>query len=135
MSFSGSGAAVKKVRKLLWRTERIVTDEGFTLHPDKLRVMRHNCRQEVTGLVVNEKLSINRKTLRQFRAVLQQIEKNGPQGKYWGNSDDVLAAIHGFAHYVAMVDKDKGAPLLEQVMRLHKQWDYRPETTKPCLFK
>jgi hypothetical protein len=125
MSFSGSGDAGRRLGKLLWRAEQIVTAEGFALHPDKRRVMHKSCRQEVTGLVVNRKPAVERKTLRRFRAVLQQIERHGPDGKYWGQSDDVLAAIDGFAHYVAMVDEVKGAALLERVRRIHRQLNYR----------
>ena len=125
MTFSGSGEARKKIAKLLWRTEQIITAEGFTLHPDKRRIMRSNHRQEVTGLVVNEKLSVPRATLRRFRALLQQIEKDGPAGKHWGKSDDVLAAAHGFAHYVAMIDADKGAILRERVKKLRQQNDHQ----------
>ena len=40
-------------------------------------------RQEVTGVVVNEKANINKKSLKRFRALLFQIEKDGIEGKSW----------------------------------------------------
>jgi RNA-directed DNA polymerase len=47
--------------------------------------------------------------LKRFRATLYQIEKDGLEGKHWGNSADVIAAIQGFANFVAMVNPQKGA--------------------------
>ncbi|MEM9463292.1 MAG: reverse transcriptase family protein [Myxococcota bacterium] len=115
------------VGSLLAACERIVTDEGFCVHPQKTRVMRAGRRQEVTGLVVNDKLGIDRTTLRRFRALLFQIERDGPKGKHWGHSIDVLASIVGFASYVAMVDPAKGAPLLERARAVATAHGYRPQ--------
>jgi hypothetical protein len=91
--------------------------------------MRAGRRQEVTGLVVNDKLGIDRKTLRRFRATLFQIERDGPEGKRWGTGGNVLASIVGFAAYVTMVDEAKGKPLLERARALAAQHGYRAQRT------
>jgi hypothetical protein len=104
-----------------------VNAEGFKVHPDKTRVMYRHKRQEVTGIVVNEKPSIERKTLKNFRALLFQIEKSGPAGKHWGNAP-LFPAIDGYANYVAMVNPEKGIPLQKKVARLKRQYGY---TVKP----
>lgn len=72
-------------------------------------VLRHRelRRLEVTGLTVNERVSVSRKQLRNFRATLHQIEKNGPAGSQWVQSPDVIAAISGFANFVAMEEPEK----------------------------
>jgi RNA-directed DNA polymerase len=62
-------------------------------------------------VVVNQTCTVSRSTLKKFRAVLFQIEKDGPAGKTWGGASDVIAAVEGFANYVAMVNPEKGAPL------------------------
>ncbi|MEO0560351.1 MAG: RNA-directed DNA polymerase, partial [Bacteroidota bacterium] len=108
---------------------QIVADEDFVLHPDKLRVMRRGVRQEVTGLVVNDKLSLSRRQMRRFRATLYQIEKDGPKGKTWGDTPDVLAAIHGFAHFVRMVDAERGAPLVARTQALLKKHRWAPDAS------
>lgn len=105
---------------------RIVEDEGFTVHPEKTRVMRQGRRQEVTGVVVNEKPAVARKELRKFRAVLFQIERDGPAGKRWGHGNDLFSSLQGFASYVTMVDPDKGRPLLERVRALAAQHKHKP---------
>jgi len=121
ITFSGSGEALKEIGRALRRIDFVVANEGFALHPDKTRVLRKSGRQEVTGLVVNEGLSVNRDLLRRFRAVLFHIQRDGPAGKSWGNTTNVMASIEGFANFVAMVDPEKGAALQSQVRALHAQ--------------
>ena len=118
LTFSASNESAKDLQKLIWRVKSIIKDEGFELHPDKTRVMRKGNRKEVTGIVVNDKLSLDRKTLKNFRATLFQIEKDGLEGKSWGHSDNLFAAIRGYAHYIAMVDPERGQIFIEQVKRI-----------------
>ncbi len=125
LTFSGSGDAKDTIGSLLKHTRGIVEHEGLTLHPDKTRVLRSNQQQEVTGIVVNEKLNVDRATLKKFRATLHHIEKDGLAGKTWGTGGDLIAAIEGFANYVAMVNPDKGQPLVMQVRGIKKKYGKR----------
>lgn len=113
-----SAADDQQVGKLLRQVRYLVGKQGFLVNEKKTKVIRKSRRQEVTGIVVNEKLSISRKKLKAFRAVLYQIAKDGPKGKRWGNSDDVLLSIQGYANFIAMVDPEKGRPYQEQVQRI-----------------
>ena len=137
LSFSGPGSS--DVGKLLRQVHYIVAGEGFVVHPDKTRVFRKPWRQEVTGIVVNERPAIQRSTLKRFRATLFQIDKDGPGGKTWGNSPDVIAAVEGFANYVAMVDPAKGKPLQDKARSLVRRYGKkevpqpkRQKRTSPC---
>ena len=121
ITFSGSGNAVPEIGRALRRIAHIVGEEGFTLHPDKTRIQRKSRRQEVTGLVVNNGISVKRELLRRFRALLFQIQRDGPAGKRWGQSPNVMSSIEGFANFVAMVDPDKGGALQSQVRALNSQ--------------
>ncbi len=103
------------VGRALRRIRYITAAEGFTVHPEKTRVLRASRRQEVTGLVVNERLSVRRDLLRKFRAVLFQVEKDGPAGHTWGHSTYLMRSLLGFANFVAMVDAQKGKPLQQRV--------------------
>jgi retron-type reverse transcriptase len=118
LTFSGPAAVGATVGGLLASARRVVEAEGFRVHPRKTRVLRRGRRQEVTGLVVNDRLGVPRVQLRKFRALLYQIEKDGPAGKTWGAGGDVLASARGFASYVAMVDPARGAALRARVERL-----------------
>ena len=115
-----------KVGTLLAAVRRIVADEDFAVHPDKTRVMRNGRRQEVTGLVVNDKLGIERRTLRRFRALLFQIERDGPDGKHWGPGPDLFSSLIGYASYVTMVDPAKGTPLLAKAHAIAEKHHHKP---------
>lgn len=123
LTFSASGDSLRHICNIFRRTESIVSHEGFTINQEKTRIIRRKSSQlEVTGVVVNERPTISKKELKRFRATLYQIEKDGPQGKRWGNGDDVMAAIEGFANFVAMVNPEKGGELVGQVKRIKQKY-------------
>ena len=122
LTFSASGDSMRHICNILKRTESIVTHEGFTINQQKTRILRKSRQQEVTGIVVNNKPNVSKKTLKQFRATLYHIEKDGLEGKHWGHSSDVIAAISGFANFVAMVNPEKGTEFLQQVQRIKKKY-------------
>ncbi|NJR14367.1 MAG: RNA-directed DNA polymerase [Calothrix sp. CSU_2_0] len=125
LTFSTSGDAIRNLCNILKHTENIVSHEGFTIHPNKTRVLRKSQQQEVTGIVVNEKLNVDRATLKKFRATLHHIEKDGLAGKHWGSGNDLMAEIEGFANYVMMVNPEKGEPLVKQVKLIKKKYGLR----------
>lgn len=73
MTFSGDfnvGELIRFVNKLLY-------EEGFKLNKKKIKVIRKNTRQQVTGIVVNEKLSIRKNYKRKIRQEIYYIKKHG----------------------------------------------------------
>jgi hypothetical protein len=126
LTFSAKTEDVGQAAEVLRRLERIVGHEGFVIHPDKTRVLRRGRRQEVTGVVVNHKPGVPHDVLHRFRATLFQIEKDGPAGKRWGASKNVLASIRGFASYVRMVDPARGAPLCARVAAIVEKHGGKP---------
>lgn len=121
-TFSCGDSTKENVGKMLWIAQKIIVEEGFIMHPDKLRIMHKGRHQEVTGIVVNEKLNISRKTLKNFRALLFQIERDGFQGKSWNNSPNLRDCIQGYANFVHMVHPAKGQVLKAQVRRILKKY-------------
>ena len=126
-----SGAKTADAGAMLDRIRFITEAEGFAEHPNKTRVLRRGRRQEVTGVVVNQKPGVERERLRKFRALLFQIGKDGPAGKRWGRSDDVFASAIGFANYVKMVDPAKGAPLVARARELAAKHGWQPKKRPP----
>ncbi|HMW02748.1 MAG TPA: reverse transcriptase domain-containing protein [Acidobacteriota bacterium] len=125
LTFSASGEAKQNICNVLRGVESITAHEGLAINTEKTRILRHSRQQEVTGVVVNEKLNVSREELKRFRAVLFQIEKDGPEGKRWGNSKDVIASIQGFANYVAMVNPEKGAEFQAQVKAIIQKYGWQ----------
>lgn len=121
LTFSSSTADGLAIKKLMWRVRKIIDSEGLKIHPGKTQVMRQHQRQEVTGVVVNRKPSVERSELRKFRALLFQIDKDGPQGKRW-REGALFNSIEGYANFVAMVNPDKGKPLQKRVAELRRKY-------------
>ena len=127
LTFSATGDNLRHICNVLDRAYSIVAHEGFTVHPEKTRVLRDSRQQEVTGIVVNSQPNISKKTLKRFRAVLYQVEKDGPAGKHWGNSPDVIASLQGFANYVYMVNPEKGRELQERARAVSEKYGWQPQ--------
>ncbi|HUP11220.1 MAG TPA: reverse transcriptase family protein, partial [Niastella sp.] len=104
-------------QQLVWRIKKVLADEGFTVHPEKIRIMRKGTHQEVTGVVVNEKLGLSRKKLRQFRAVLHQLKTKEAEQLKWGNGN-LASAVTGYANFVKMVKPAQGAALQNKIALL-----------------
>jgi len=123
LTFSSFEKASDKINNLIHESQLIITQEGFTVNRGKIKVLSNSVQQKVTGIIVNKQLNLSRKTLKAFRATLYQIEREGLTGKKWGNSTDLIAAITGFANYVAMVNPSKGAEFLASVERIKQKCD------------
>lgn len=55
----------------------VIQSEGFMINEKKTRVQKKAVRQEVTGIIVNEKLNLPRSYIRKVRAALHNWEKQG----------------------------------------------------------
>ena len=78
MTFSAA-ATSRRINDLITAVKIIVQDQGYTLHTaKKLRIARRADRQIVTGLVVNEKVNLPRRTRRRLRAVEHHLKTGKP---------------------------------------------------------
>lgn len=69
---------------------QIIEENGFKVNLSKVRLQSKYGHQEVTGITVNEKLNVNRKYIRNIRAVLHAWEKYGlekTQQEFWQRYD------------------------------------------------
>jgi RNA-directed DNA polymerase len=57
--------------------EQIITQNGFKINTNKIRLRGKNLRQQVTGITVNKFPNVKRKLVRQIRAMLHAWEKFG----------------------------------------------------------
>ena len=65
---------VENIKK--W-VEEIVKDEFFELNHEKTRVLKKHQRQVVTGIIVNEGLNVNRKYIKNIKAIIHNCMKDG----------------------------------------------------------
>lgn len=115
MTFSSDSD--KDVGKLIKAVTDICAFEGLRVHPEKIRVLRKAQRQEVTGIVINEKANLSRRDLRRLRAILHNCEKHGIESQSNGRPD-FLAYLKGMVAYVKMVNPEQGAVFMAQLQRI-----------------
>ena len=115
LSFSGPPEARRDVGKLMARVRHVVADEGFAVNPKKGRVERAGGRMEVTGIVVNEKLSVPREEVRRLRAILHQARKTGLAAQNREGRPHFEAWLRGKLAYVQMVDRPRGEAMLRDL--------------------
>lgn len=62
-----------------FRTElcRLISEQGFTLNEEKTRLQKVGARQEVTGIIVSQKLNVTKKYVRDIRNILYIWDRYG----------------------------------------------------------
>jgi len=77
ITFSSMHNVYQKDSDFLIELERIIEEQNFKINPKKTRLQKRGYRQEVTGLIVNEKVNVDRRYIKQLRAMIYSIEKFG----------------------------------------------------------
>lgn len=102
LTFSFVEDAQKRVHTLIGLAQHIVRDFGFEVHTKrKLVIARRGDRQLVTGLVVNERVNLPRRTRRWLRAVEHRAVAGRP-------TTLTPAQLAGWRALAAMVAKQRG---------------------------
>jgi len=118
LTFSIKQDSREQVGYLLARIRHICQDEGFEVNEKKTRVLGRNTRQSVTGIVVNDRLSIPRSQVRRVRAILHQAQKTGLDAQNRENHPHFREWVTGMVAYINMVNPEQGNKLRESLSRL-----------------
>ena len=132
ITFSSNKSIFKK-EVFLSELQRIITSQGLTINEKKTRLQEKEYRQEVTGLIVNEKVNTYRRYVKQLRMWLHYIETYGynkaekifrqdyikEKGhiKYYSNMNKVL---EGKLLYLKMVKGEQDPTYLKLQQRFDK---------------
>jgi retron-type reverse transcriptase len=111
LTFSGGAELAEKVGWLLAKVRNVARAEGFAVNEKKTRVMRRSAAQTVTGVVVNDKLSISRDELRRLRAILHRAKREGLEAQNREGRAHFREWLAGKIAFVNMVRPDVGAKL------------------------
>lgn len=117
MTFSGDDGICRLIRKIA----RVVRAEGFRVNWPKTLVMRRGRSQLVTGLTVNDKVSIPRRRRRRIRQIVHHCEKWGPHDhrRRTGHTRRNLRDhLYGWAYYIKALHWEEGQGLLGQLDRI-----------------
>ena len=111
---------------------RIIESQGFTINEVKTRLQKLGSRQEVTGIIVNEKLNVTKKYVREIRSLLYIWEMYGystailrflpkykvEKGHIKKGNPDLTNVLYGKLMYLKMVKGDSDSTYV----RLYKRF-------------
>lgn len=133
ITFSSMHYVYKKDGEFMKELERIITSQGFRMNSGKTRLQVRGHRQEVTGVIVNEKLNVTQKYVREIRNLLYIWDKYGlstaecvflpkykaDKGHVKKGTPDIINVLNGKLLYLKMVKGEN-----DQVyQRLHTKFD------------
>ena len=114
LTFSGE-VFITEYLKLI---KRVIREENFEINEDKCRIQYRNERQSVTGLIVNDRLSVPISTKKYIRQQIYYSKKFGVKSNLL--KQNILKSnyrdhLYGLAYFVRMVEFDEGKLLLAQL--------------------
>lgn len=96
----------------------IVTAEGFALNPAKSRSRGRGRRQQVTGVVVNDRPNVPREEYARLRAILHDAESHGAARANRASIPDFAAHLWGRINWVTQLNPERGRRLAEAYARI-----------------
>ena len=106
ITFSSNHSVYAKDGEFFKEFEDIVRSSGFKINEKKTRLQKRGSRQEVTGIIVGEKINTYRQFTKNLRAAVFHAETNGCTPREFNN-------IMGRVSYMAMV-KGHDAPIVKR---------------------
>ncbi len=133
ITFSSMHNVYQKASEFRKELARIIADQGFTMNEDKRRLQKRGARQEVTGIIVSDKLNVTQKYVRDIRNILYIWKKYGyvtayskffskykrEKGHVKKGDPDIVNVLNGKLLYLKMV-KGEGDSVY---MRLKAKFD------------
>ena len=103
--------------RLIKSISSIIFEEGVKVNLSKTRLMRAPNRQTVTGLVVNNEVTLSRRDLKRMRAFFHQCSSKGLDFMSEKMGKDALSVARGYISYVEMV-----SPTIAEKFRISNSW-------------
>ena len=82
ITFSSMHYVYRKDGKFMLELERIIKKQGFSINEAKTRLQKKGSRQEVTGIIVSDKLNVTQKYVRDIRNILYMWDRYGYNEAY-----------------------------------------------------
>ncbi|MDQ1252696.1 MAG: RNA-directed polymerase [Euryarchaeota archaeon] len=108
---------------------RIITEEGFEINYEKVRIQGRGSCQLVTGLVVNDKVSIGRKKKRTIKSLVHKISENGSIEANETGNPFFKEMVYGLLSFTNVVEPEFAQPLIEKINLI--DWKEFNETYAP----
>ena len=118
--FSGDGEFRRAAGRFATQVAAIALEEGFRVNHRKTRRMSQGVRQQVAGVVVNQKPGLRRADLERLEATLTNCVRRGAATQNRESHPDFRAHLEGRIGFVSMITPAKGARLKAIFERI--QW-------------
>lgn len=97
LTFSGDYRMIKLIPLI----KKIINSEGFAIADHKTRIYNRQNKQIVTGLIVNDQVSVPRETRRMLRAAVHRMQ-NG-RTPLWNGETVRSDYVNGYIHFVQSI--------------------------------
>jgi hypothetical protein len=111
LAFSGGEALERGARRFQVMVCRVALEEGFEVHTRKSRFMRQAVRQQLAGVVVNERPNVKRADFDELKAILCNCARHGPASQNRDGHADFRAHLLGRIAYVGLLNPARAAKL------------------------
>ena len=111
LAFSGGEALSRGSGRFVCLVAAIAQEEGFSVNFRKTRVMQQSIRQQVTGIVVNQKPNIRREDYDRLKATLHNCARFGPQSQNRDALRDYRAHLAGRIAHLGAINSQRGERL------------------------
>lgn len=132
ITFSSMHYVYQETGEFRKELERIITEQGFKINLNKTRLQKRGSRQEVTGIIVSNKLNVTQKYVREIRNILYIWDRYGygaayakflpkyksEKGHVKKGNPDLINVIDGKLMYLKMVKGEEDSVYL----RLHSKF-------------
>ena len=119
LTFSGGEDFKRGMIRFLPLVRRIVQDERFPLNAAKTRFMRPGQSQQVTGVVVNQKVNARRGEYDRLKAIIHNARKAGSlDSQNREGRKDFRAYLLGRAAHLRRLNPERGRKLFEAIRAL-----------------
>lgn len=120
ITFSSMHYVYSKNGEFIKELARIIQTQGFVINETKTRLQKLGSRQEVTGIIVSDKLNVGKKYVREIRSLLYIWERYGysaamsrfypkykaEKGHIKNGNPDLANVLNGRLMYLKMVKGD-----------------------------
>ena len=104
----------QQLDRLIDLVDRLVRDEGFRLNSVKTTVRRASQQQRLAGIVVNDKLNIDRRELDRLKALLHNAARDGASSQNRTGHPHFAEHVLGRIGWVTQVNPSRGERLRRQ---------------------
>lgn len=121
LAFSGEENLARSARRFQVAVCRITLEEGFEVNTRKSRFMRRGHRQQLGGVIVNERINGRRDAYDTLKATLVNCARHGVAEQNREGHADFQAHLAGRIAYVAQLNARRGEKLRALFARIN--WD------------